>query len=109
MALSMKQTVYHLVHCVAFISIIFVWIYLGSSGFGSKADRSPIVDPWQTYGWLQTALLYFLRSLVLLSLPLAIFNFLGLILFNAFPDKKITIKVHNRSNNRSKFVSNPLN
>ena len=88
MALSIKQAVYHLVHCVSFVSIISAWIYVGSE-FESKVG-SPILDPWQTYGWVQTALLYFFRSLVLLSLPLALFNFLGLVLFNAFPEKKST-------------------
>ena len=93
MVLSIKRAVInHLVNCVSFVSIISAWIYVGSE-FESKVG-SPILDPWQTYGWVQTALLYFVRSLILLSLPLALFNSFGLVLFNAFPEKKLaSVKV----------------
>ena len=90
MALSIKRGVQHLLHCIAFIAIIFVWIYVGT-GLSSIDDS--ILNPWESYGWIQTVSLYICRSLVLLSLPVALFNFLGLVLFPAFPDKKITVKV----------------
>lgn len=49
-------------------------------------EKEVIVSSWEQYGFLPAAFLYITRILTLLCLPLALFNFLGLVLFNAFPD-----------------------
>ncbi|GBP39122.1 Beta-1,4-mannosyltransferase egh [Eumeta japonica] len=50
-------------------------------------EEKPPIDPWETYGAQGAIILYVLRLLTLLTLPQVIFNFAGLLLFNAFPGK----------------------
>lgn len=47
------------------------------------------LDPWTHYGIIGALILYFLRLLTFLPLPQVLFNFVGLTLYNAFPDKVI--------------------
>jgi len=48
-------------------------------------QSSKFLDPWQEYGWC-TPLLYLFQYIPLLGLPQSVFNFLGLIFFQSFPD-----------------------
>jgi hypothetical protein len=50
-------------------------------------EAKEMLSSWKQYGFLPTAFLYIIRILTLLCLPMALFNFLGLVLFNAFPDQ----------------------
>jgi len=61
----------------------------GGGGGGDEVKAGDEIDPWERYGWIWTPVLYFLRLLTFLALPQVIFNALGLILFNAFPEKVI--------------------
>ncbi|XP_013402914.1 beta-1,4-mannosyltransferase egh [Lingula anatina] len=45
------------------------------------------IDPVAKYGYTMTVILYTIRILVLGTVPLSICNFLGLLFWNAFPDK----------------------
>lgn len=47
------------------------------------------LDPWTAYGFVPTIILYVLRGLTLLTLPQMMFNFCGLLFYNAFPDKVV--------------------
>lgn len=57
----------------------------------SAADDS--IDPIKEYGIFLTVFLYILRIQMLLPVPQAIFNLIGLTLYNAFEDE-VQLKVH---------------
>ncbi|XP_065333223.1 beta-1,4-mannosyltransferase egh [Cloeon dipterum] len=83
----MSSRMKHALHCCLFITLITAFeVFTGGARIGDLADPSAGVDPWQQYGVFATCLLYFFRLLALLSLPQVVFNFLGLTLYNAFPD-----------------------
>lgn len=54
-----------------------------------SSKEVPVIDPWATYGFLGTVLLYVLRLLAFLPLPQVLLNFAGLTLYNAFPEKVV--------------------
>jgi len=70
------------------VILIFELLSGGLTLWYSDNDN-PFQDPFASYGYLTTYALYILRFLALLSLPQVICNFLGLTLYNAFPDKVI--------------------
>ena len=77
----------HLANILLLFGITFIFIYYGSN-FGSHSDNdSPqsFKSSWEKYSWF-SLVLYFCQYLALLALPQAVFNFLGFILFNPFPD-----------------------
>lgn len=84
----------HLLHCVLLFSsiVIFqiqlVWqVHHDDVNGNSNEDTVTQFDPFKRYGSFITIFLYITRFLALLSLPQCFCNFLGLILYNAFPDK----------------------
>lgn len=78
----------HLIHCCLLTGLIGGFeIATGAlSIWGHESDPEP-PDPWTTYGAFLTVVLYLLRFLTFLALPQVIFNAMGLLLFNAFPEK----------------------
>lgn len=78
----------HVLHCVFFGAFIlaFCW-FSGALRWGDVEDRYSNVDPWTEYGTLGAILLYALRMFTFLTLPQVLFNFFGLTLYNAFPEK----------------------
>jgi egghead protein (zeste-white 4 protein) len=78
----------HLAHCCLLTGLVggFELATGGLALWSSDSDSEP-PDPWATYGVFTTLLLYFLRFLTFLALPQVIFNAMGLLLFNAFPEK----------------------
>lgn len=74
----------HCLHCIVLLSVIFFIEYI--SGALSPEDK-PLIDPWTEYGTIGTIVLYLLRAFTLLTLPQVLFNFSGLFIYNAFPDK----------------------
>lgn len=80
----------HLIHCLLLCCIILVFearLAWSSSEDSEKPEEEQEFDPVERYGILLTCLLYLIRCLALLSLPQVCFNFMGLTLFNAFPDR----------------------
>lgn len=74
----------HLLHCTVLLLMVV--------GFSRKANDLVVpetFDPIKQYGVLLTLMLYLNRILALLVLPQIFFNFCGLIVFNAFPDKVV--------------------
>lgn len=73
---------------MAFIGTIALLINI-SGGVGRQQpddlEAKENFSTWERYGFLLAAFLYVTRILTLLCLPMALFNFLGLVLFNAFP------------------------
>ncbi|KFB41556.1 AGAP000868-PA-like protein [Anopheles sinensis] len=81
-----NSTVKHVLHCMLLLSIVVVFmVYSGSK----KAGTFDSFDPWVRYGVLNTWILYLLRLPISLALPQTLFNFFGLVLYNAFPDQVI--------------------
>lgn len=82
----------HVLHCVFFFTFIlaFAW-FSGALRWGDTEDRYSNVDPWLEYGTLGTIILYTLRMFTFLTLPQVLFNFFGLTVYNAFPEK-VTLK-----------------
>ncbi|XP_019876003.1 beta-1,4-mannosyltransferase egh [Aethina tumida] len=82
----------HYLHCLLFFTIIIMFevysggIKLGDSGFFVPNSD---IDPWVTYGFLGTCILYLLRLVTFLPLPQVLFNFVGLTYYNAFQDKVV--------------------
>src|SRR5271154_4545748 len=77
----------HLLHCTLFLSIVIIFeVFTGGIVFGQRPEE---FNPWVSYGILSSLALYTLRLLTFLALPQVIFNALGLVLFNAFPEKVV--------------------
>ncbi|CAH1110884.1 unnamed protein product [Psylliodes chrysocephalus] len=82
----------HCLHCLLFITVIlFFEIFAGGIKVFNGGVFVPTaeLDPWTHYGIIGALILYFLRLLTFLPLPQVLFNFVGLTLYNAFPDKVI--------------------
>lgn len=76
----------HLLHCVLLFTVIIVFeLFTG----GVKLSPESGFDPWVRYGFFGCSLLYILRYLTFLPLPQVLFNFAGLVFYNAFPDKVV--------------------
>lgn len=78
----------HLLHCVLLFTVIIVFEI---SAGGVRWEELEEFNPWEYYGYPTTFVLYLLRLLTFLSLPQVLFNFAGLVFYNAFPEK-VTLK-----------------
>lgn len=86
--LSHLKHIFHVLALCSFIIVTQVGVFLH--------HRDNVTEtPYKQYGQVFTILLQLLQYIVLLPLPLITFNFLGLILFNAFPGK---VKIKNDCN-----------
>lgn len=75
----------HLGHCCLLIGFVGAFEFATGGGTGPPAPQ----DPWETYGVFKTFFLYILKFLTFLALPQVIFNAMGLLFFNAFPEKTV--------------------
>ncbi|XP_064081594.1 beta-1,4-mannosyltransferase egh-like isoform X1 [Macrobrachium nipponense] len=83
LSLAFSETLHttkHVAHVCLFITVV-VLFEMGAGGLWGDPPTSASYPP------LVTLLLQILRLLPLLALPQALFNFLGLICFNAFPER----------------------
>lgn len=88
----LRSTYKHLLHCTLMITMI-VLIEILSGGIKISDETTVPIDPWDTYGATLTIVLYLLRLPTILTIPQTLFNFVGLIIYNAFPDK-VVLKGH---------------
>ncbi|GJQ82368.1 hypothetical protein Trydic_g436 [Trypoxylus dichotomus] len=78
----------HYLHCCLLFSVIVAFeIFTG--GLKLWNDPTLEINPWVRYGYTWTIVLYLLRLVTFLPLPQVLFNFAGLTLYNAFPDKVV--------------------
>lgn len=84
------MTLYHVVNILVLFCVTATFIYFGSQLGSSSSDGLPqsFKHSWELYGWF-AALLYVCQYLSLLALPQALFNFLGFVLYNPFPEDPI--------------------
>jgi beta-1,4-mannosyltransferase len=82
----MHSTTKHILHCILLV-VVVTFFEVFSGGIKTKEESFVTINPWEEYGTPATILLYILRLLTLLTLPQVLFNFFGLIFYNAFPDK----------------------
>lgn len=95
---TMNSTSKHLLHCfLLFAVVLFFEIFAG--GIKISENSFVVLDPWAEYGTLTTIILYLLRFLTFLTLPQVLFNFCGLVFYNAFPEK-VTLKGNSRLANK---------
>lgn len=75
-------------HVITVLALLVVMLVIGSKAAAtSKLGDPPYeVDPLERYGLWITICLYFVRFSIFLTLPLSIFNFLGLVLYNIYPE-----------------------
>lgn len=78
----------HVLHC-SLLALVVVIFGLVSGGLRWNSESQLNLDPWRDYGLVGASILYFLRILTFLSFPQVLFNFVGLTMYNAFPDKVI--------------------
>lgn len=78
----------HLLHCALLITLL-IFFEVFSGGIKINENSFVSVDPWEEYGTIPTILLYTLRLLTFLTLPQVLFNFFGLVFYNAFPEKVV--------------------
>lgn len=84
----MNSTSKHVLHCTLLVFIIILFeITVG--GIKINENSFTTLDPWITYGTIPTIILYLLRFLTFLTLPQVLFNFCGLVFYNAFPEKVV--------------------
>lgn len=87
-ALHLSSSVKHLLHCALMLTVIGgTQLLFGGIKLTDAARQRTDIDPWTAYGPVATVLLYTLRLLTLLTLPQVLFNFSGLLLYNAFPGR----------------------
>lgn len=78
----------HLLHCALLITLL-IFFEVFSGGIKVNENSFVAIDPWEEYGTIPTLLLYTLRLLTFLTLPQVLFNFFGLVFYNAFPEKVV--------------------
>lgn len=78
----------HFIHCICLFSLITILLVQGTSP-ASFSD----IDPIAKYGWPWTIVIYLLRISMVLSVPQALFNLIGLTIYNAFEDE-VELKVN---------------
>ncbi|KAK0159790.1 hypothetical protein PV327_010865 [Microctonus hyperodae] len=83
-----SSNIRHISHCCLLMIVIIIFEY-ASGVFKWTNDNENEIDPWLMYGYVGATILYLLRFLTFLSLPQVLFNFIGLIIYNAFPEKVI--------------------
>lgn len=76
----------HLLHCCLCVGLILI-VEVFTGGIHLWKFSYDEVDPVRQYGWPWTIFLYLMRLLTVLALPQCICNCLGLLLYNAFPEK----------------------
>ncbi|NP_001229485.1 beta-1,4-mannosyltransferase egh isoform X1 [Apis mellifera] len=82
----LNSVIKHILHCSLLFIIIIIFESI-TGGLRWNNNKKEIFDPWVQYGFLGALILYLLRTLTFLSFPQVLFNFVGLIIYNAFPDK----------------------
>lgn len=82
----LTSKVKHLLHCLLLFSVILLF-EIQSSGIKLWYTDNDVAefDPFVTYGYYFAWFLYILRITTLMPLPQFLFNFCGLIFYNAFP------------------------
>lgn len=78
----------HILHCCLLLVVILIFEFV-SGGLQWNTNKTEQLDPWVRYGFVGALILYLLRSVTFLSLPQVLFNFVGLTIYNAFPDKVV--------------------
>ncbi|XP_037938798.1 beta-1,4-mannosyltransferase egh [Teleopsis dalmanni] len=84
----MNSSTKHFLHCTLLI-IVIITFEVFSGGIKINEDSFTVLDPVAAYGQLGTIFLYLLRFLTFLTLPQVLFNFCGLVFYNAFPEKVV--------------------
>ena len=86
--LSNRSNRRHLLHCICFFTLFFVFELCAGGIRLWKVDfERDNVDPIKEYGLVLTIFLYSFRFLIFLPLPLCIFHVCGLLFYNVFPEK----------------------
>ena len=78
----------HTVNIIMLFTVIYIFMHYGSNS-GSHLDKTSqpqsFLNSWEQYGWF-VIVLYVCQYLTILGLPQAVFNFLGFVLFDPFPE-----------------------
>jgi len=81
----------HIIHVICFLIFIFIFEIIAGGIVltpSLKLSSNLIIDnPTEYYGLFLTIIIYFIRLLSLLPLPLVICHTCGLVLYNIFPDR----------------------
>lgn len=83
----LRSTTKHVWHCCMMITVVVIFEYASGVFRWEDEPEKEQQDAWSRYGYVGATTLYILRLLTFLSLPQVTFNFVGLTLYNAFPDK----------------------
>lgn len=78
----------HISHCCLLALVILIFEHASGALPWTNTEKVQI-DPWETYGYIGATILYLLRLFTFLTFPQVLFNFIGLTIYNAFPDKVI--------------------
>ncbi|XP_071088733.1 beta-1,4-mannosyltransferase egh-like [Haliotis cracherodii] len=83
----MKTTKSRLKHFLTLALLLIVLVIVFSASGALPFTRTPLnnVDPYSQYGKVPTILMYILRTLTLIPLPIMLSNFFGIIFCNTYP------------------------
>jgi beta-1,4-mannosyltransferase len=84
----LNSTAKHALHCLL-LAAIMIFFFINTGAIKINENDFITIDPWVEYGTIFTVFLYTLRFLTFFTLPQMLSNFLGLIVYNAFPDKVV--------------------
>lgn len=84
--MNLPSKVKHSLHCAVLLAILIYFEYFAAF---PKKDANNETPDWKQYGVAAVVVLYIFKLLILLSFPQTIFNFCGLMWYNAFPDKVV--------------------
>ncbi|XP_017764930.1 PREDICTED: beta-1,4-mannosyltransferase egh [Eufriesea mexicana] len=78
----------HILHCCLMLIVIIIFELI-TGGLSWSDNKKETFDPWVQYGFFGALTLYLLRTFTFLSFPQVLFNFVGLTIYNVFPDKVV--------------------
>ncbi|KAK6173717.1 hypothetical protein SNE40_017123 [Patella caerulea] len=85
----MSQRLKHFFTIIVLVICMLVMCVLTGALRVRSGSSTPELDPFKEYGYFITSILYILRLLTLIPLPLTVCNILGIVCFNCYPSTPV--------------------
>jgi len=88
MKLNVTIPLKHVLHCACFLT----WLYLLNKAAITNVNYRTVYDAYFDYGALITVIVVLIKLLAFLAVPQTVFNMIGLVFYDAFPE---AVKMNN--------------